>query len=156
MTTVEAINQLTDRERRAILLALQYQLLRQQYGNYFFRVFLWGSVDRCGRLDPDLLRHKDVDKRNLDMFKGLLNWFEDNDFVIDVLDSEWKNYISYVFSKFYPQLPVPSQLMNFVLVKKFRSRVFVCAEPDRSTERLRKLYQDLLGEDIENANLLGV
>ena len=110
------------------------------------------EVTKYGKICPERIREASA----FHNFVRLLTWFESNDLPVGHDYKEWLNYVYYVFSKFYPQIPVPQQIPNGILLKRFRNRTFVHVEEERNTERLRQLYSELLGEELESADLLGV
>jgi len=121
----------TDEDRRTLVLALAYQELRREYGEY---VVLFQDYDDI------------QNSRTFRTFATVRRWLETGGWLVTYKQARWFGYMRFVFESMAPILPHPAQLKNTILMEKYNKRGVRVEkqEPIRDRAKLQELYDRIV------------
>jgi len=137
---LECARTFSDEDRRTLVLASGYQLVRRELANQWIVIF--GTAR-----GPQIKRH-----RLFRTFETVRKWLEAGGWRISWMDYHWMGYLRFVFKTLSPTVPHPGQLKNKKLLGDYMSKLPE-ADPglvQRDAEQLRDLYArvfDMRGDD---------
>lgn len=124
-----------DLQARAFLLAKAYEQVRKkkQFGYKLFG-------------------HKlDEETKSLPLFKQfvtLADWLLSQGWHLSWTEMHWQGYLSFAFSEFSPAVPLPGQLKNPVLLKKYLQSLPDKEQECKETSDLENLYARVVLPEI--------
>jgi len=131
---LECRNELTDDEKKTLLLALLYRDVRRDDHERGYRLF--------AKLDVSGLRGHPIFKT----FNTVRKWMEAMGCKIDRRSYNWTAYVKFVFRRLAPTVPQPGQLKNRRLLVDFLNEsnetVYELSEIERA--KMAKLYGRIL------------
>ena len=118
-------------DRRTLVLALAYQQLRREAGEY---VTLFTDYEAI------------QNSRTFRTFETVRKWLELEHWRITHKQPAWFGYLKYVFDSMAPRIPHPAQLRNQKLKNEYLQRGVRAASPKpvRNADELRKLYGKIM------------
>lgn len=130
------LDQLSEVQRRTLVLIKAYEDCRRAGGQYGYRSF---------KTPPEENLNHPVFKQ----FKTVVEWLASHGWDVGWQSHSWHGYVKFVFEKNAPTAPHPGQLKNPVLLKQYvQSGSQSTAEPVRTEEQMQAIYRRALRPEI--------
>ncbi len=129
------MNQLSDEERKALVLVKAYEDARRKAGQFGYKAF---PTD-----DPSVV--------DLPIFKQLVTvatWIGEQGWNVTWKESHWQGYIAHVFQKFKPAIPQPGQLKNVILLKEYCNSAANIVPEGMPAAQLEQLYERIIRPEV--------
>lgn len=125
---------LCEKDRRTLVLALQYQMVRRDRGEFNYQVF--------GEITPDV-----VAKPTFKAFQTVAAWLDAKGWKPSVIEKHWQGYVRFVFEYLGNMTPQPGQLKNDMLFKRYM--LSAPKESERSQLDMPPIYAKAIRQELQ-------
>jgi hypothetical protein len=137
---------LSDEQRRTLVLLEYYEKTRRESGQFGYRALPCSLED----ITADHFKSPLVKQ-----FDTLRRWLEERGWNIGESHLTWMGYVRYAFVAFAPTVPMPGQLCNAVLLKRYLGSFATNAPKRRTPQQLEDIYKRVVRKDIaDNIGLM--